>query len=431
MRQLLYHTLDDEKIKPRFDELMDAIYVLYELDWEREESKISELPRMERVECLLMSIICYYPMHNESHLISCASIIFIFYNYCTEAFNRRIRCEVSANPILCKIVSQDFLLMAACGLDQEWSHHSIKYLIEMNPSALIWTCDGESPIYKIASHPQHCVLMPWVAAKYRWVLESKQCIERPPAFFLIANYASRVEGSKCTAATIQHFFSAFPRGLRQEDNYGTPLHRILRGTEECQFGIFKWIADAFPGSMMKVDKCGWTPLHIACMCLKKHHSTDICRYLVNTCPESVRLVTNGSTHLEFPTLPIHFVAGRCHHRSVQEVALLLLRKYPRSADMAASTHPKPRSNPFIRRVMPYLDEERELLQNISHLQEIPGAFHEATALAKDSLVRSACVAFDSWSTSFLQVLEAQMEYITRQIQDVCDEFDVDRADVEA
>ena len=41
--------------------------------------------------------------------------------------------------------------MAACGLDQEWSHHSIKYLIEMNPSALIWTCDGESPIYKIAS----------------------------------------------------------------------------------------------------------------------------------------------------------------------------------------------------------------------------------------------------------------------------------------
>ena len=81
--------------------------------------------------------------------------------------------------------------------------------------------------------------------------------------------------------------------------------------------------------------------------------------------------------------------------------------------------------------MPYLHEERELLQNISHLQEIPGAFHEATALAKDSLVRSACVAFGSWSTSFLQVLEAQMEYITQQIQDVCDEFDVDRADVEA
>ena len=47
MRQLLYHTLDDEKIKPRFDELMDAIYVLYELDWEREESKISELQYQE------------------------------------------------------------------------------------------------------------------------------------------------------------------------------------------------------------------------------------------------------------------------------------------------------------------------------------------------------------------------------------------------
>ena len=82
MRQLLYHTLDDEKIKPRFDELMDAIYVLYELDWEREESKISKLPRIiERVECLLMSIICSLLSNAQriiSFLISCASIKFIF-----------------------------------------------------------------------------------------------------------------------------------------------------------------------------------------------------------------------------------------------------------------------------------------------------------------------------------------------------------------
>ena len=68
MRPLLYHTLNDEKIRPRFDELMDAIYVLYELDWEREESKISELPRIERVECLLMSI-CYY-VSNAQRIIS-------------------------------------------------------------------------------------------------------------------------------------------------------------------------------------------------------------------------------------------------------------------------------------------------------------------------------------------------------------------------
>ena len=81
--------------------------------------------------------------------------------------------------------------------------------------------------------------------------------------------------------------------------------------------------------------------------------------------------------------------------------------------------------------MPYLDEERELLQNISHLQKIPGAFFESTAMTKDSLVGSACAAFDSWATSFLQVLEARLECITQQIQDVCDEFDVDRADVEA
>ena len=107
------------------------------------------------------------------------------------------------------------LLMAACsGLDQEWSHPAIKFLIRMNPTALLWRRDDDGlrdtrarddwPIYKLARHPSHCTLMPWIAETYPWVLD-KHCV-----FGLIGQYANRSENSRCTAATIQHFFRLGP-----------------------------------------------------------------------------------------------------------------------------------------------------------------------------------------------------------------------------
>lgn len=71
MRPLLYHMLDNEKIKPRFDELMDAIYVLYELDPEREEAKISKLDQF-----LLMNL--SYSLDEQTNHISCAPIIYSY-----------------------------------------------------------------------------------------------------------------------------------------------------------------------------------------------------------------------------------------------------------------------------------------------------------------------------------------------------------------
>jgi len=133
MRPLLYHKLDDDEIKPTFDELMDVI-ILIDNNWQLEQANILE-------------------------------------------FNHRIHTEITSKPILAKIASHDLpyysLLNAAiCGLERE-SHPAIVSLIERNPSALLWrrdddrqTMNDNRPIQMLASHPQHCVLMPWIATEF-------------------------------------------------------------------------------------------------------------------------------------------------------------------------------------------------------------------------------------------------------------------------
>ena len=70
--------------------------------------------------------------------------------------------------------------------------------------------------------------------------------------------------------------------------------------------------------------------------------------------------------------------NHCHHRSVLEVVTLLLREYPDSFDLGAAPHyPPPGSVPFVQRVMPYLNEERELKKNANGLKEISGTFKVA------------------------------------------------------
>ena len=156
MRPLLYHKLDDnDDVKPQFDELM--VYISYGIIDEEEDA---------------------------------------------AAFNNRIlRHEVPAKP---RSVSQDLhwsLLMTACsGLDQEWSHPAIKFLIRMNPTALLWRRDDDGlrdtrarddwPTYKIARHPSHCLLMAWIAETYPWVLDKH-----------------------CVFGLIQHFFEAWHMDL--------------------------------------------------------------------------------------------------------------------------------------------------------------------------------------------------------------------------
>ena len=148
-----------------------------------------------------------------------------------RAINERIQREVTAKPILAKIVQQgNYSLLSACTTCQcEQLHPAIKFLIELNPSALLWPSDTSSRmICNIACHPSHCVLMPWVATHYQWVLDHERCLESPPASYFLSEYANREEESGCTAAIIREFFEAYPQALTQVDEYGcTPLHNIL------------------------------------------------------------------------------------------------------------------------------------------------------------------------------------------------------------
>ena len=95
---LVDHELEDAELHLQFDELMNDVYNNMWSIREQDEIKVS-----------------------------------------CEDLNERIHLEVSAKPILVKIVSKNhlnwLLLMTACEkLKHEWSCPAIKFLIEMNPS---------------------------------------------------------------------------------------------------------------------------------------------------------------------------------------------------------------------------------------------------------------------------------------------------------
>ena len=97
--------------------------------------------------------------------------------------------------------------------------------------------------------------------------------------------------------------------------------------------LFKWVAEQWPCNMLEVDRDGETPLHYACWMLAGNHfqSGEICRYLIEHCPESVRI--SGDQR----RLPIRILLDRCQHQFVKEVVVCLLRAYPESYDVAAQT----------------------------------------------------------------------------------------------
>ena len=348
-----------------------------------------------------------------------------------KALNELVQREVTAKPILARIV-HDFssLLSVVCTTCQcEHFHPAIKFLIVANPSALLWQSHLGGRIDRIiniiANHSVHCVLMPWIATNYQWILDRDHDIfPHPSVFDLLHRYANREE-TGCTAAIIRQFFEAYPRGLTEINEYGySPLHEILMGSAECEPDLFKWMAEQCPSNMLHTDREGeWTPLHRACRSLTRHRgddSSEICKYLIEQCPESVRVLDNDRC------LPIHMLLRHCQHRIVKEVVVLLLREYPESYDMATVQSipptPAPSSNPFVQRIKPLLDEEGELKENVAYLQQVSGVFHDAVEGTDNSspLASSTYDAFSNWSSvSFAQRLEAGMQQIETQLQDEC------------
>ena len=351
------------------------------------------------------------------------------------ALNERVCREVTSKPILARIVKGNIsLLLFACFMLDEQFHPAIKCLIEANPSALLGKSTvraGRNIIHDIAGHPTHCVLFPWIADNYKWVLDHERCLEFPPVFDLILQYVYRESvPTRCTDAVIQQLFEAYPQGLTQVDDRGiTPLHLILMGSAGCEADLFMWMAKQCSSNMLKRDDVGWTPLHIACFSLAyyleddTHHVGDdsrseICKYIIAKCPKSVRILDNKER------LPVHHLVRNCQHPLVKEVVVCLLREYPESYDMdtARGVVEAPSSTPFIQRIKPLLDEERELKENIAYLPEVSGVFQDAVKV-KDNpslLASSTCDAFSNWATiTFVQRLEARLEQVLTDLQDEC------------
>ena len=345
-----------------------------------------------------------------------------------EALNQRIYQEVTDLPILACIVTDagESLLYVACRyLNLDSSHDVIKCLIKAYPSALLDTPQTrlnrlytQIPIYVIVNHPEHCVLMPWIATNYTWVLDHEQCLEYPPVIDLIKMYTTTRPNS-CTSATIKQFFEAYPRAFTQKRGSMTILHFVLKGTRECEADLFMWMAERCSSSLLLENNSLGNPLHLACSLLSKHKGhgwSGICKYLIRQCPAAVRMMNTDDE------LPIHILLPKRDYQVVREVLVCLFRVYPKSFDMQGiGVSGPPSSYPFIQGIKPHLDEEKELKETVSSLADSASSLTKALSCTNDTLVRSAFTVFDSWATSFINSTEDTINSISVKLQDMCNE----------
>lgn len=366
-----------------------------------------------------------------------------------------IRLKVTANPTLSRVTYKGksilFAILERRRRMEEERLSIIKFMIQMNPSALLWvgpgqvypvvgfTFGGKSPIFMIVHNDLHCTLMPWIAAKYPWLLDHEEA--KRSVFDLIDLYNSRNDTSQCTTSLIKQFFEAYPQALHQEDSDGnSPLHSLV-GSQYCDVDLFKWMAQRYPnnrlamdesgcliqGALLKVNRDGMTLLHVACKCLARYNEDNmctICKYLIDSCPKSVQSLT------EKGRLPIHLLLESppsINHPLVREVIVCLLREYPESYDRLAIRSRVqgrvPYLPPFIRHIKLLLDKEKELMESANQLRVMPGTLSTAVACTSNELATSTTDVFNSWATSFVQVLDSKVKDISIQLDHACIHFD--------
>ena len=353
-----------------------------------------------------------------------------------ENFCSRIEEEVMKFPVLARTIMKDLLnwslLTTLCEKTEGWHppaiHPAIQFLIEKNPHALTWQWGGEwnrsTPIHTIAK--KHCVLMPWIAERFSWVFDHPVCQDNPPHLALVRNH---VDG-RCDASIVRRFYELYPRGLVQEDQLlegGLPLHGCLRGWEECDVSLFKWMAHQYPDVLFYSyqDRLGLTPLHLACISIASsnpgENSLEICRFLASECPESVRVVDSAGL------LPIHFLTERSNRPAVQKLLLTLLRQHPQSIDVSAGyreLYPTPRAVPFVARVYPLLEEERLLKEDVPYLTGLSDALQEATRKSEEGLEVSVAQIFQNWVALRKESFTVQrLEKLSESIMEACREYE--------
>jgi len=342
-----------------------------------------------------------------------------------EALNQRIYQAVTEQPILARIVNENdqSLLSFACScLNLDTSHNVIKCLILSYPSALLGhddSIDRHIPIYMVAHHPEHCVLLPWIVTNYTWALDHDRYHQ--VVFGLIGMYANRSRTS-CTATTLKQFFEAYPQAFtQQQPDDSNILLNLLKNTNECEADLFKWIAERCQSSTLsETDSNGNALLHLACRLLVIHkgrNSSEICKYLIQKRPGSAQMTNR------FYNLPIHYLQDSCEYRLVREVLVCLLREYPEAYDVPVTPYDRrlPSSIPFIQSIKPYLDEEKELKETVKSLTGSISSLTEAVFCTNDELMTSGFAVFDSWATSFINTTDDKLQLISTKLQDLCNE----------
>lgn len=344
-----------------------------------------------------------------------------------ERFNEHIQRLVSDYPVLARVVvtrgmSRRSLLAVACtNKNRVLSHKVIKFLIGMNPSALLWKqankIDCSRPIYTIARSQAHCVLMPWIAEHFCWTLGHPVVLDRPPAL----KFVDLFPNGSCEASIMKSFFETYPEGLWQEDPDGMPLHKLLSGRRECDADFFEWVAEKRPASLLHRIRGRFTSLHLACLALLTHstdNSSEICGYLIRKCPVLVRMANKDGY------LPIHYMMRACNRRTVQEIVLQLLQEFPFSYDMPTPIHQsEPRRVPFIQKVKPFVGQQSALVSSIRDLRMASQTMADSSASSMTCLFSSVCEVFQSWATSRLSMMEDKLAVVTAQIRRICEEFE--------
>ena len=304
----------------------------------------------------------------------------------TDKWFRKVEVALKDYPILAQVASKplkddySFLLSSACHIwDEGFIGREIPFpmptfdlLISSNPYALAWN----ETMYTIATgfSMQEFDLFLSIVSKYTWVLDVPEVArQRPIEQFL--EEALLVDGDW---DSVTKFYKSQPKFSKVLDNSTGryPLHKYIDNLFDIEGlmgsspdAFFEFMVQIFPAALLKQDKGGNTPLHIAFFSVQnsfytsndcKQTSITAGRILLKENPSAL-LVKNkeGCTPLECLQLRPY------HDESVREFAVEVLRVYfPRPLTQSM------KKIPFLPTIYAMLEKEAAFANNCVRIKRV-------------------------------------------------------------
>jgi len=358
-------------------------------------------------------------------------------NIHTDLFNRIVEA-VSECPVLAKTVTPKgySLLKAAVEVSSPLVHPSIKFLIEKNPTALIWpggdSLTRQQPLATIAGDRCHYTLMPWIAEKIPFVFDASYDKFQeeiggswyPSHTYMTTNCKQPGEDQ----SLIRQFYEVYPQGLRQGCPGGLPIHIYLSCVweephvwNEPEIDIVKFMVDQNPTSLRVATLSGEFPLHVACFGLIFHPTdtmAEVCLHLASKCPEAIPIFRSDGL------LPIQILSCCINRPAVQKVALAFLRWYPGIIDAPECRSlvndefsPAPKDVPFLRDVHTFVVEEIAVQKEVDPLANLSAPWLEGVKLCNNDRHIPVADAYENW----LELRTAQLQNRLEQIHELVTE----------